>query len=251
MWLLLYIYIYTYILPWAWSVFLPYWLGLVCWYSAHHHIHVCVCVCVCVCMNLFSVHSFWDLFQLCSPASSRATSYDPSGLDFSYGFVLQWLISLTTKELIFSLDNIDNGTPPRICILKKAWKIITQKSKSIYVKFLSIVVVDTRIDPIIFSWAHSAQNKHYISHLSLYHTVALRPSSDQWDGSRHVGLQFLDGCFHKGKLALRSFLFFFVLSSSLAVMTAILGTTLDCESKGHRQRMIKQVSWKGLSSLGM
>lgn len=113
------------------------------------------------------------------------------------------------------------------------------------VKFLSIVVVDTRIDPIIFSWAHSAQNKHYISHLSLYHTVALRSSSDQWDGSRHVGLQFLDGCFHKGKLALRSFLFFFVLSSSLAIMTTILGTTLDCESKGHRWRIIKQGKLEG------
>ena len=160
--------------------------------------------------------------------------------------LLQWLVCLTTKELIFSLDNIDNGTPPRICILKKAWKIITQKSKSIYVKFLSIVVVDTRIDPIIFSWAHSAQNIHCISRHSLYHSVALRPSSDQRDGSRHVGLQFLDGCFHKGKLALRSFLFFFVLSSSLAVMTAILGTTLD-----HRRRIIKQVSWKRLNSLGM
>lgn len=76
---------------------------------------------------------------------------------------------LTTKErdLIFSLDSIDNGSHPRICILKKVWKILTQKNKSICVKFLCIIVVETGIDPIIFSWAHGAQNKDYISHLSL------------------------------------------------------------------------------------
>lgn len=131
---------------------------------------------------------------------------------------LQWLVFLTTKgDLIFSLDNkmLDNGTPPRICILKKVWKILIQKDKSTCVKFLCIIVAEMGIDPIIFSWAHAVQNKDYISHLSLQPNVALRPSSDQWDGSRHVLLQSLDGCFLKESWCLCPFSSLYSLSDWL------------------------------------
>lgn len=42
-------------------------------------------------MHMFSAHSFWDLLQHCSPASSRAISSDPSGLDFSNGLAMACL----------------------------------------------------------------------------------------------------------------------------------------------------------------
>lgn len=55
-------------------------------------------------------------------------------------------IFVSTKErhLMFSLDNqmLVEGTPLRICILKKPWMTVTRKNKSVCVKFPCIIMAD-------------------------------------------------------------------------------------------------------------